>query len=122
MQADLFFKIAVIGMLLAVLNQLLVRSGREEQAMMANWVGLLATNNRDKYHLISVPKNDQTIPVIINSSGFNPLLSLFLDHSGVLCTRTKYKTGLNKNKNNQGDYTREKKGVFYGDLLYSFGY
>ncbi len=34
MQVDLIFKVAAIGILVAVLNQLLVRSGREEQAMM----------------------------------------------------------------------------------------
>ena len=34
MDVDLIFKIAAIGILVAVLNQLLVRSGREEQAMM----------------------------------------------------------------------------------------
>ena len=31
---DLIFKVAAIGILVAVLNQLLVRSGREDQAMM----------------------------------------------------------------------------------------
>ena len=34
MDVDLIFKIAAIGILVAVLNLLLVRSGREEQAMM----------------------------------------------------------------------------------------
>ena len=34
MDVDLIFRIAAIGILVAVLNQLLVRSGREEQAMM----------------------------------------------------------------------------------------
>ena len=34
MDVDLIFKIAAVGILVAVLNQLLVRSGREEQAMM----------------------------------------------------------------------------------------
>lgn len=34
MDVDLIFKIAAIGILVAVLNQLLIRSGREEQAMM----------------------------------------------------------------------------------------
>lgn len=41
MQVDLIFKIAAIGMLVAVLNQLLIRSGREEQAMMTNLAGLI---------------------------------------------------------------------------------
>ena len=39
MQVDLIFKVAAIGILVAVLNQLLVRSGREEQAMMTTLAG-----------------------------------------------------------------------------------
>ena len=38
---DLIFKIAAIGILVAVLNQLLVRSGREEQALMTTLAGLV---------------------------------------------------------------------------------
>lgn len=38
---DLIFKIAAIGILVAVLNQLLIRSGREEQAMMTTLAGLV---------------------------------------------------------------------------------
>ena len=41
MDVDLIFKIADIGILVAVLNQLLVRSGREEQAMMTTLAGLV---------------------------------------------------------------------------------
>ena len=44
MDVDLIFKIAAIGILVAVLKQLLVRSGREEHAMMstlAGWVVVL---------------------------------------------------------------------------------
>lgn len=41
MDADLIFKIAAVGILVAVLNQLLVRSGREEQAMMTTLAGLV---------------------------------------------------------------------------------
>ena len=41
MDVDLSFKIAAIGILVAVLNQLLVRSGREEQAMMTTLAGLV---------------------------------------------------------------------------------
>ena len=37
----MIFKIAAIGILVAVLNQLLVRSGREEQAMMTTLAGLV---------------------------------------------------------------------------------
>ena len=41
MDVDLIFKIAAIGILVAVLNQLLVRSGREEQATMTTLTGLI---------------------------------------------------------------------------------
>ena len=41
MDVDLIFKIAANGILVAVLNQLLVRSGREEQAMMTTLAGLV---------------------------------------------------------------------------------
>ena len=41
MDVDLIFKIAAGGILVAVLNQLLIRSGREEQAMMTTLAGLV---------------------------------------------------------------------------------
>ena len=41
MDVDLIFKIAAIGIIVAVLNQLLVRSGREEQATMTTLTGLV---------------------------------------------------------------------------------
>ncbi len=41
MDVDLIFKIAAIGIVVAVLNQLLQRSGREEQAMMTTIAGLI---------------------------------------------------------------------------------
>ncbi len=41
MEVDLIFKVAAVGILVAVLNQLLVRSGREEQAMMTTLTGLI---------------------------------------------------------------------------------
>ena len=41
MDVDLIFKIAAIGILVAGLNLLLVRSGREEQAMMTTLAGLV---------------------------------------------------------------------------------
>ena len=41
MQVDLIFKVAAIGILVAVLNQLLIRSGREEQAMLTTLAGLI---------------------------------------------------------------------------------
>lgn len=41
MNVDLIFKIAAIGILVSVLNQVLVRAGREEQAMMTTLVGII---------------------------------------------------------------------------------
>ena len=41
MEIDLVFKIAAIGIIVAVLNQVLIRSGREEQAMMTTLAGLI---------------------------------------------------------------------------------
>ena len=41
MEIDLVFKIAAIGIIVTVLNQLLIRSGREDQAMMTTLAGLV---------------------------------------------------------------------------------
>lgn len=41
MSVDLIFQIAGIGIIVAVLNQLLVRSGREEQALLTTIAGLI---------------------------------------------------------------------------------
>ena len=41
MEIDLILKIAAIGIIVAVLNQLLIRSGREDQAMMTTLAGLV---------------------------------------------------------------------------------
>ena len=41
MDIDLIFRIAAIGIIVAVLNQLLVRSGREEQALMVTLAALI---------------------------------------------------------------------------------
>lgn len=42
MNIDLVFQIAGVGIVVAVLNQLLVRSGREEQALLTTIAGLVA--------------------------------------------------------------------------------
>lgn len=41
MDIELVFKIAAIGIIVAVLNQLLIRSGREDQAMMTTLAELV---------------------------------------------------------------------------------
>ena len=38
---DMIFKIAAIGIIVAVLNQVLIRAGREDQAMMTTLAGLI---------------------------------------------------------------------------------
>lgn len=41
MEIDLVFKIAAIGIIISILNQVLSRSGREEQATMTTLAGLI---------------------------------------------------------------------------------
>ena len=41
MDIDLIFKIAAIGIIVSILNQVLTRSGREEQATMTSLAGLV---------------------------------------------------------------------------------
>ncbi|MEE0928344.1 MAG: stage III sporulation protein AC [Acutalibacteraceae bacterium] len=41
MDVDLIFRVAAIGIIITVLNQVLVRSGREEQAMLTTLTGLV---------------------------------------------------------------------------------
>ena len=41
MDVDLIFRIAAVGILVAVLGQLLTRSGRDEQALMTMLAGLI---------------------------------------------------------------------------------
>ncbi len=41
MEIDLIFKIAAIGIIISILNQVLTRSGREEQATMTTLAGVI---------------------------------------------------------------------------------
>lgn len=41
MDVDFIFRIAAIGIIVAVLNQVLIRSGREEQAMLTTLAGVI---------------------------------------------------------------------------------
>jgi len=41
MEIDLIFKIAAVGIIVSILNQVLSRSGREEQATMTTLTGLV---------------------------------------------------------------------------------
>ena len=64
MQVDLIFKVAAIGILVAVLNQLLVRSGREEQAMMTTLAGLIVVM------MIIVQEISNMLSIIKSTFGF----------------------------------------------------
>lgn len=58
MEIDLIFKIAAIGIIVSILNQVLSRSGREEQATMTTLAGLvvvlmmIATKIADLFTLV----------------------------------------------------------------------
>ena len=41
MNVNFIFKIAAIGIIVSVLNQVLIRAGREEQAMLTTLAGLI---------------------------------------------------------------------------------
>jgi stage III sporulation protein AC len=41
MDVDLIFKIAAVGIVITVLNQVLIRSGREDQAMLVALAGVI---------------------------------------------------------------------------------
>ena len=53
MDVDLIFKIAAVGILVAVLNILLQRSGREEQALMTTIAALVVVQKiSELFHMI----------------------------------------------------------------------
>ena len=58
MDVDLVFKIAAVGIIVTILNQVLVRSGREEQATMTTLAGLVVVlmmvvqEISDLFHLV----------------------------------------------------------------------
>ena len=64
MDVDLIFKIAAIGIIVAVLNQLLVRSGREEQALMTTLAGLIVVL------MLIVQEIDRLFTMMKNVFGF----------------------------------------------------
>lgn len=64
MEVDLIFKIAAVGILVAVLNQLLIRSGREEQAMMTTLAGLIVVM------MLIIQKISELFAMIQNVFGF----------------------------------------------------
>ena len=64
MEVDLIFKIAAVGILVAVLNQLLIRSGREEQAMMTTLAGFIVVM------MLIIQKISELFAMIQNVFGF----------------------------------------------------
>ena len=64
MQIDLIFKVAAIGIIVAVLGQLLIRSGREEQAMLTTLAGMIVVL------MIIVQQIGQLFETINNVFGF----------------------------------------------------
>lgn len=60
MEIDLIFKIAAIGIIVSILNQVLTRSGRDEQATMTTLAGLvvvlmiLAQKIADLFQLVKI--------------------------------------------------------------------
>ena len=64
MQIDLIFKVAAIGIIVAVLGPLLIRSGREEQAMLTTLAGLIVVL------MIIVQQIGQLFETIKNVFGF----------------------------------------------------
>ncbi len=64
MQIDLIFKVAAIGIIVAVLGQLLIRSGREDQAMLTTLAGLIVVL------MIIVQQIGQLFETIKNVFGF----------------------------------------------------
>ena len=63
MEIDLIFKIAAIGIIVAVLNQLLIRSGREDQAMMTTLAGLVV--------VLSILVKQISVLIVTNKSLFS---------------------------------------------------
>ena len=51
MEVDLIFRIAAIGIIVSVLYQVLLRSGREEQAMLTSLAGLIVVLNMLIYEI-----------------------------------------------------------------------
>ena len=76
MDIDLIFKIAAIGIIVSILNQVLSRSGREEQATMTTLAGLvvvlmmIAQKIADLFDLVKIEFHDNT-PLYLSQNGFH---------------------------------------------------
>ncbi|NLK20920.1 MAG: stage III sporulation protein AC [Epulopiscium sp.] len=61
MDITIVFKIAAVGILVSVLNQVLTRSGREEQAMLTTLAGLIVVLFWIIQHISDLFKTVQTL-------------------------------------------------------------
>ena len=61
MDVDLIFRIAAIGIIVSVLNQVLIRSGREEQAMMTTLAGLIVVLMMMIYEINTLVQTVKTV-------------------------------------------------------------
>ena len=64
MDVQLIFKIAAVGIIVTILNQVLVRSGREEQALMTTLAGLIVVL------MLIVQEIDRLFTMMKNVFGF----------------------------------------------------
>ena len=64
MSVDLIFKIAAVGILVSILNQVLSKTGREEQATMTTLAGLIVVL------MIIVEKISELFTMVKNLFGF----------------------------------------------------
>ena len=61
MDIDLIFKIAAIGIIVSILNQVLSRSGREEQATMTSLAGLVVVLMRLAQKIADLYDQEKTL-------------------------------------------------------------
>ena len=65
MDIDLIFKIAAVGIIVSILNQVLVRSGREEQATMTTLAGLVVVLLIVVQKIAPVRAGQKPVPVLM---------------------------------------------------------
>lgn len=82
MDIDLIFKIAAIGIIVAVLNLLLKRAERDEQAMMTTLAGLIVVLLMIVRQIGNLfETNKRSVWIVINENIYNSVLLYFLNHS-----------------------------------------
>ena len=81
MDIDLIFKIAAIGIIVAVLNLLLKRAERDEQAMMTTLAGLIVVLLMIVRQIGNLFETIKEVLDCINENIYNSVLLYFLNHS-----------------------------------------